>query len=109
MNSSALKIQKWWKGRLARQLARQYIEFTEYGFESVRAINPMLPETASEIEYCADNACLSEQSSWWWQELVEQVREALWLDEFTGGPGAVYYNRVESAVEKLEERLLVIA
>jgi hypothetical protein len=109
MDASASKIQKWWRGHSARQLARQYIEFTEYGFARVGEINPMLPETATEMEYCADNACLELWNGYWWKHLVTRVKEALWLDEFTGGPGAVYYNRVEAAVDRLEEDIRCLA
>lgn len=68
----------------------------------------MLPETATEMEYCADNASFDLRLGWWWKNFVMRVNEALWRDEFTGGPGSLYYNRVEAAVNRLEEDIRLV-
>lgn len=41
---------------------------------------------------------------WFWQEVAEKIKESLLVEEYSGGPGAIYYNRTEVVYNELLEK-----
>lgn len=41
---------------------------------------------------------------WFWQEIAEKIKESLLIEEYNGGPWAVYYNRTENAYNELVKK-----
>lgn len=111
MHVAVPQIQRIWRGRNtcskeALYIARKYVDrHLENADDIYYNINSMLPETAIEIEYCIKHANIRYYNCDIWEEFIEEIKGSLWKDEFTGGPGAKYHNRVEIAKNKLEERL----
>ena len=108
MNSSALKIQKVWRGcngrqNLAFQLCRRACWVRGGATET---INPMQPELAVEIEYCVKHARIrTPEEEEAWEFYLHAIEYSLWEHEFQGGPGAKYYCRAEHAKENLRVAL----
>jgi hypothetical protein len=117
MHVAVQQIQRIWRGRnacskealyIARKYVDRSLDNTIIGVGGVphHNINSMMPETAIEIEYCTKHANIRYYNWNIWEELIEEIKHSLWIDEFTGGPGAKYHNRVEIAKTKLEDRLI---
>ena len=88
-------IQKSWRERQCENMVIHH---------DTNEINPMLPETAVEIEYCVKYANFGRKQEMW-GVYIERIGQALWEDQYTGGRGAEFYNRVQVACETLKERL----
>ena len=64
-------------------------------------LDAMVETTSIKIGYCLKHGCL--HKSWWlWEQFIEAIEYGLFNDEYTGGPGAVYYNKTEIAKEDFE-------
>lgn len=107
MHVEVPQIQKIWRGRNACSkealyIARKYVDRSLDSMDDIyHNINCMIPETAIEIEYCTKYANIRYYNWDIWEEFIEEIKDSLWRNEFTGGPGAKYHNRVEIAKNKL--------
>uniref|UniRef100_A0A6C0C457 Uncharacterized protein n=1 Tax=viral metagenome TaxID=1070528 RepID=A0A6C0C457_9ZZZZ len=114
----ATTIQKNWRGSLASP-AKQSLKFVKELFIEIKPDEPhsltdeqinyeyidtMAPRTALIVGYCAKHA-------YWrigrnnWRDYINTIKHDLWLNEFTGGPGAIYYGEIEINLSKLHDRL----
>ena len=105
-------IQKIWRGRsdckrYALNIARKYAD-PEWNQSGGRywGVDPMHPETPTEIEYCAKHAWFCEKM-WLWEDFIVTIEHSLWKDEYSGGRGAEFYHRTKKATEMLKERFQV--
>ena len=114
----ATTIQKNWRGSLASP-AKQSLKFVKELFIEIKPDEPhsltdeqinyeyidtMAPRTALIVGYCAKHA-------YWrigrnnWRDYINTIKHDLWLNEFTGGPGAIYYGEIEINLPILKTRL----
>ena len=105
---AAHKFQKCWKKyRAPKIVAAQlrdsvYEEFRTFpGMES--EIDVMNPYTADVIVYSAKVLSGREERHKWIM-FLRRVEQGLWENQWTGGPGARYYNRSEIAFEVLKTK-----
>ena len=63
-------------------------------------ISVMIPQMAQITEFCV-KVLSGKENPQFWKAVLEKLTEKLWLDQYSGGPGAKYYNRTEVAVDKL--------
>ena len=63
----------------------------------------MNPDLADVLEFCVE-VLSSKESPELWNPIFEHINYALWVDQYSGGPGAVYYNRTHAAFETLIKR-----
>jgi len=66
-------------------------------------IHVMQESTAKIMEYCV-RVLSGRQHRDYWKFILGLVRRGLWVDEFTGGPHACFYVRVQNACDTLVER-----
>mgnify|MGYP004188593363 CR=1 FL=1 len=64
----------------------------------------MIPSNARIMEYCA-KVVTGKHHRGFWKFIIQQIQFGLFKDEYTGGPGAIYYNRTEIACDKLVKKL----
>jgi hypothetical protein len=62
-------------------------------------ISVMSPDTASALEYCAKHSGMGYPE--FWTGFCITVLDELIMDQYSGGRGAQYYNRCETAHENL--------
>ena len=63
------------------------------------------PHTANVIEYMVNVLSGKEEG---WDSFFIDMEEVLWRDKYMGGPGAIYYNRIERAFMKIIRKFMVI-
>ena len=108
--ASAPTIQRIWRGyyacwKHALDIASKYADDDLLDkTHEFHQFNPMDPLTALELEFCVKHS-LIERRTWIWDEFINIIDYGLWMDEYTGGPGAKYKRRVRAAKEKLEEKI----
>lgn len=110
----ATTIQKNWRGSLASP-AKQSLKFakellieinqeTSPGLDQWKYIDTMSPRTALIVGYCAKYANYLIGGNIW-SDLMNTIKHDLWLNEFTGGRGAIYYVQIELDLPILKTRL----
>ena len=115
----ATTIQKNWRGTLARP-SKQCLKFANvllielkpeetystlsHGEIQWKYIDPMSPRTALIVGYCAKYADYLIGGNIW-SDFMKTIKHELWLNEFTGGPGAIYYGQIERNLPILKTRL----
>lgn len=84
-----------------------YFKSTNYSLDPP-IFAPSLPDTANIIEFIDKKIekhnkriCLT----YVWKELFNNIYDGLKMEEYCGGPGAVYYNRTEYAFNRLINKL----
>ena len=111
----AITIQKIWRARIVR--AKQSLIFVS---ELLIVINPssskeiqwkyidtMSPRTALIVRYCTKYADYIIGGNVW-NYFMNTIINDLWLNECTGGEGAIYYKQIKSDLPVLKKRLLII-
>ena len=99
---SCLNIQKNWKKYIARiESAIDIALELEVDLDGV--FNVLWPETSLILEYCA-RVISGKHHRGFWTFIVDQIQIGLHINEHTGGPSAIYYNRTEQACEKLSKK-----
>jgi hypothetical protein len=102
------------KMNLARVFACEIIKSVTHGDQihytplprySTVFINTMDPQIAIKLEYCAIHSCIGYINLW--LDLCYFINEGLFFDQYTGGPGAKYYNRCELAISKLSLKYML--
>ena len=94
-NKSAEIIYKSWKkyiiaDNLAIELA-QKLQLDQDG-----NIKISIPETSKILNMCIK--IIKQKKNWWfWNIILENLKYGLFIEEYTGGPGATYYNKTEQA------------
>jgi hypothetical protein len=105
---TATTIQKIWRGRIAT--AKQSLQFVnELLIESDGSIefdniDTMLPRTSLIVEYCTKHANYNIGENTW-NYLMIRLKQDLWENEYTGGPGAKFHNQIDWNLPILNERL----
>ena len=115
----ATTIQKNWRGSLASP-AKQSLKFANELFIEIKPeemyngitdgeiqwkyIDTMSPRTALIVGYCAKHADYRIGRNNW-SDFINTIKYDLWLNEFTGGPGALYYCQIQSELSILHDRL----
>ena len=110
----ATTIQKNWRGTLVRP-AKQSLKFakellmeinqeTSPWLDQWKYIDTMSPRTALIVGYCAKYADYLIGGNIW-SDFMKTIKHDLWLNEFTGGPGALYYGEIEIKLPILKTRL----
>ncbi len=116
---TATTIQKIWRGSLASR-AKQSLKFANEllieikpeemyngmtdGEIQWKCIDTMSPRTALIVGYCAKHADYRIGRNNW-SDFINTIKHDLWLNEFTGGPGAIYYEEIEINLSNLHDRL----
>ena len=117
----ATTIQKIWRGRIARakqsllfinelliEIKPAHVSWGLYDEEiQWKHIDPMLPRTALIVGYCTKYANYLIGGNVW-DNFMNTIKYDLWLNEHTGGRGAIYYNEIELDLPVLKNRLLII-
>jgi hypothetical protein len=105
---AVVTLQKNWRRHPAIRsnlLATSLLARTYMVMPSARAYVPsmrmsvMSPDTASALEYCAKHSGMGYPK--FWTEFCITVLDELIMDQYSGGPGAQYYNRCETAHENI--------
>jgi len=101
----ATTIQKNWRGSLASP-AKQSLKFAKELLIEINQeyIDTMSPRTALIVGYCAKYADYLIGGNIW-SDFMKTIKHDLWLNEFTGGPGAIYYGEIEINLPILKTRL----
>lgn len=101
----ATTIQKNWRGTLASP-AKQSLKFAKELLIEINQeyIDTMSPRTALIVGYCAKYADYLIGGNIW-SDFMKTIKHDLWLNEFTGGPGALYYGEIEIKLPILKTRL----
>jgi len=106
----ATTIQKIWRGKIATakqslQFVNELLMFDESdGSIEFDNIDPMSPRTALIVGYCSKYANYLIGGNVW-DNFMNTIKYDLWLNEHTGGRGAIYYNEIELDLPILKERL----
>ena len=106
---AAHKFQKCWKKYRAPKIVAAQLRDSVYedplpGIEP--GINVMNPSTSAVIVYAA-KVLSGREEKHEWVLFLSRVAHGLWEDQYTGGPGARYYNRSEIALEVLKTKFNV--
>lgn len=102
-NNSSILIQNTWNKYLAK--IENVIEVAlelQVNVDGIFLVSS--PSTSRIMEYCA-NVVNRKHHRAFWEFIIEQIQIGLFSEEFTGGPGAIYYNRTEIACDKLIKKL----
>ena len=90
-------IVRYWKKFYApKKVAHYLVEREREGF----GIDVMFPEVANIMEYCAKTLSGQENPNYW-NAVLEEVEHEMWMNQYSGGPGAEYMDRVDNAFEEL--------
>ena len=90
-------IQKWWKKFQAPKNVAKMLCSTFGGF------GVMHPDTADIMEYCV-KVLSGKENPKFWNMALDEVDYKLWVDEYSGGPGAPYKFRTGEAYHILTRR-----
>ena len=102
-NNACKLIQKNWYIYLARIESAIDIAL-EFEVDHDGIFLTMVPSNARIMEYCAE-VVTGKKNRAFWKFIIEQIQIGLFKDEYTGGPGSIYYNRTEIACDKLVKKL----
>ena len=102
-NNACKLIQKKWSKYFARIESAIDIAL-ELEVDNEGTFLVMWPSNTRIMEYCA-KIVTGKHHRGFWKFIVDQIQIGLFKDEYTGGPGAIYYNRTEFACDKLVEKL----
>lgn len=97
------KIQNGWKKYMLPEVTAMDISL-DIEIDSDEIIMVSLPQTAKLMEICA-HIIRGKHNQDYWLLVMEYIKEGLDIDEYTGGPGSVYYNRTEKAYRKILNKL----
>ena len=94
---AGLKIKKCWrKFQIPKKIAKMLVG-------SVPLLGMMNPDTADIMEYCV-KILSGKEHPVFWDNILSNIEYELWMDEYSGGPGAPYKNRSEKAYYILSQR-----
>lgn len=102
-NKSSKIICKSWKSyfetdNLAIELAQKF-QLDEDG-----NIMVSFPETSKILNICIK--IMKQRKNWWfWNIILENLQYGLFIEEYTGGPSAIYYNKTEQAYYALLKKV----
>lgn len=110
----ATTIQKNWRGsfaspakqslKFAKELLIEINQETSPWLDQWKYIDTMSPRTALIVGYCSKYADYLIGGNIW-SDFMKTIKHDLWLNEFTGGPGALYYGEIEIKLPILKTRL----
>lgn len=107
LSDTATKIQKKWLKYRAPKVAAEQLRDSVYELMTTDAdgleIDVMNPHTVQVIEYVA-TVLSGKEERYEWTLFLSAITRGLWEDQFTGGPGARYYNRTEIALNTLRQK-----
>ena len=63
-----------------------------------------IPETSDILNICL-KIMKNKIGLWFWEIILEKLKNGLYIEEYTGGPGAIYYNRTEQAYYDLLKKV----
>ena len=63
-----------------------------------------IPETSEILNICL-KIMKNKIGLWFWEIILEKLKNGLFIEEYTGGPGAIYYNRTEQAYQDLLKKV----
>ena len=86
-------VRCWEKFQAPKKVAQHLVE-TERMY--ISPMDVMYHEVASIMEYNV-KVLSGKEDPVFWKEVLEEVDYELWVNEYTGGPGAEYYERNEEA------------
>ena len=89
-------VRTWKKFQAPKIVAQHLVEKEREGF----GIDVMFPEVANIMEYCAKTLSGQENPKYW-NAVLEEVEHEMWMNQYSGGPGAKYMDRVDNAFEEL--------
>jgi hypothetical protein len=98
---AVVTLQKNWRRHPAirsKLLAKSLLVPRDIDQQWIR-MSVMSPDTASALEYCAKHSGMGYPE--FWTGFCVTVLDELIMDQYSGGPGAPYYNRCETAHEIL--------
>ena len=106
-NHVAYKFQKCWKKYHGKKIVAIQLREAIYDYvlpQIEPLVDVMCPHTANVLEYIVKVFSGKEKKSEWLL-FIERVEFGLWVDEYTGGPGAPYYIRTDIALDTLKVKL----
>ncbi len=101
--SSAKKIQKQWIKHMLPEVTALDLSL-DLEIDNDEIILVSLPRTARIMKLCA-NIISGKHNRFYWEIVMEGIKEGLELEEYMGGPSSIYYNRTEEAYEKILNKL----
>ena len=63
-----------------------------------------IPETSEILNICL-KIMKNKIGLWFWETILEKLKNGLFIEEYTGGPSAIYYNRTEQAYQDLLKKV----
>jgi len=101
--NAIIKIQKRWHKYQAPKIIAMTLASGCYSLiDSMPDISS--PHTANVIEYMVNVLSGREEG---WDSFFIDMEQVLWRDEYMGGPGAIYYDRIESGFMKIKTKFMV--
>ena len=89
-------VRCWKKFDAPKQVAHYLVESERFGLP----MSVMFPETADIMEYCV-KVLSGREKPVYWRAVLEEVEYEMWLNQYSGGPGAEYMSRVDDAFMEL--------
>lgn len=65
--------------------------------------NVMLPSTSSVMKYCV-KVLSGKENPKFWSNILKMINKDLWLNQYSGGPGAEYYSETYYCFDILSKR-----
>ena len=101
-------VRTWKKFYAPKKIAHYLVERERWSMGGVwndgvfggDSMNVMFPETADIMEYCAKILSGRENPNYW-NAVLKEVEHEMWMNQYSGGPGAEYMDRVNNAFEVL--------
>jgi DNA repair exonuclease SbcCD ATPase subunit len=75
--------------------------------DDFRIMDVMDPVIASKLEYCVKHS--DKSSIKFWTDFHTAVDKGLYFDQYTGGPGSVYYNRSYEAAKNIAYKYNILS
>lgn len=91
-DSQKMIVRHWEKFQAPKKVAQYLVNKERMGLP----MGVMFPEVASIMEYCA-NVLSGREKPNYWRAILEEVEHEMWLNQYSGGPGAEYMGRVDDA------------
>ena len=103
-NAQATIARCWMKFDGPKQVARLLVDkeksasvFWGGEWQSIETpMHVMIPDTADIMEYCVKVLSGRENPNYW-KGILKEVEYEMWINQYSGGPGAEYMSRVDDA------------
>lgn len=99
-NAAASTIQKCWRNIYSKNIAFKYMALSCYYENMNNSVNVISKEASDIIEFITNRITTCNRcNSRFWKKFIEDILLSLQDEQYTGGPGAKYYNKIEENVD----------